>query len=97
MDSVAAHQCHLVQGGLGRLFEKDATKDDKFFLTAGQDVQTPFMWRKDYYRYFEDSELQMLELPYKGRELSMIAILPRQVNGIDNLEKGLKAARFTKA
>jgi serine protease inhibitor len=41
------------------------------------------------YGYFEDKDLQGLKLPLKGEELSMVLLLPRKLNGLQNLERTL--------
>lgn len=41
--------------------------------------------------YFEDGVLQVLRLPYAGRELSMVILLPRRMDGLAELEKSVSA------
>jgi len=43
----------------------------------------------DVFGYFEDREAQVLRLPYAGNCLAMLVILPRQMDGLANLEKSL--------
>jgi serpin B len=52
------------------------------------------MYQMRHYRYSEDDSLQILELPYKGGDLSMLVLLPRQVDGLAAVEKTLSAARI---
>ncbi len=37
--------------------------------------------------YGEDKDLKLVELPYKGGELSMVVILPKLPDGLSNLER----------
>ncbi len=46
------------------------------------------------YAYFENDDLQALELPYSGRDLSMVVLLPRKVDGLADLEKGFTADKL---
>lgn len=53
------------------------------------------MKQKETFVYFEDSELQLLGLPYKGSGVYMFVILPQEKHGLDNLLKNLTQARLT--
>jgi len=50
------------------------------------------MNRSGNYNYFNGGSFQILEMPYKSNELSMIVFLPGEVNGLAALEKSLTAA-----
>ena len=45
------------------------------------------MNHKANYRYFENSVLQALELPHKGHEASLLAVLPREKDGLPKFEE----------
>jgi len=79
------------KGDWAAKFDKKATRDEKFFQTADKSINTPMMHRKGEYRIFENTDMQMLDLPYRGKELSMLVLLPRKKDGLANLEKSLKA------
>ncbi len=58
-------------------FRETATKNKDFYSMANQPVKTDFMiQRKKDFRYAYFEEKQILELPYKSTELSLIIILP---------------------
>ena len=57
-------------------------------------IKTPLMHRTGKYRYLEDESMQMLELPYKSAELSMLVLLPRTVDGLPKLEESLSADKL---
>lgn len=44
--------------------------------------------------YPDDNGFQMLELPYKGKEMAMVVLLPRSPGGVDALEKKLTRAKL---
>ena len=45
--------------------------------------------------YAEEESFQALELPYAGRELSMVVLLPKKIDGLPDLEKGLSVDKLT--
>jgi serpin B len=72
-------------------FEKSQTEDDDFHLSATQTTKAPLMHRSGAFRYFSNGTFQMLEIPYKSNELSMIVLLPNDPAGLPALEQGLTA------
>ncbi|MCY3018585.1 MAG: serpin family protein [Planctomycetota bacterium] len=75
-------------------FAKAATKDEPFHLGAGGDVECPMMHRTGRYAFKEGAGFTALQLPYRGRELSMIVLLPNAVDGLPKLEKDLTSANL---
>ena len=57
-------------------FDKKDTTDDAFHLLDGSDVTVPMMHQTESFVYAEGSDYQAVELPYDGRELSMLIMLP---------------------
>ncbi len=60
-------------------FEKKETKDGDF-RTGGKTIKVPMMslrGEKARFNYTENDDMQAIELPYKGEEISMIIILPK--------------------
>ena len=74
-------------------FDKELTKDMPFYLMDGSEKQTSMMQFGDFkkFNYFEDKLVQILEMSYKGKEISMIIILPKERYGIKDVEKVLTA------
>ncbi|MDO9542040.1 MAG: serpin family protein [Kiritimatiellia bacterium] len=67
-------------------FRPDATKDSPFFISPEKSVQIPIMNQKENFKYAQLESLQILELPYTGNELSMLVLLPKEKNGLQQLE-----------
>ncbi len=59
-------------------FEKNATRDDNFLLLNGNKVTVPMMGQTKSFGYAKGDGYQAVELPYDGRELSMVILLPEQ-------------------
>lgn len=81
-------------------FDKDETKKDDFRTATEQTVQVDMMHFSDDdidFNYTETDSLQMLELPYKGDDLSMILLLPKEDNGVTlaDIESELSASMFS--
>jgi serpin B len=75
-------------------FQPQATKPTPFFLSTNQQVDVPLMHQTEHCRFGKfalagQSGLEVLELPYKGDELSMIVLLPSEIDGLAALEKQL--------
>ena len=71
-------------------FDKNLTRDEPFHLTATKTITTPMMThRRLKCGYYEDTEVQVLDIPYVGKQISMLVILPKQADGIARLEQGL--------
>lgn len=71
-------------------FEKDFTRAAPFH-SAGGAVSVPMMHRTETFSYGENASAQLLELPYRGGDTSMVLILPRKRDGLAALEKALTA------
>ena len=61
-------------------FNEDATRPAPFHLSDENTTEVPMMHQTERLRYMEDDHLQMLELPYRGEELSMLVMLPTKRN-----------------
>jgi serpin B len=71
-------------------FEKHATREEDFTVSASEKIKTPFMHQTAYFGYAENDALQLLQLPYKGGRLAMVVLLPRKDDGLTHLEKILQ-------
>jgi serpin B len=59
-------------------FKEEYTEDGPFYLLDGSEETVPMMWQRESFRYAEGDGYQMVELPYVGRELSMVILLPEE-------------------
>lgn len=70
-------------------FNASNTRPQPFHLTGGATRDVPMMFGKRHHRHAEMDGVQLLELPYKGDRLSMVAILPKERGGLAAVEKRL--------
>jgi serpin B len=76
-------------------FDDRRTKDEQFKVTAEATVPTPMMHQTDKFGYMETDTFQALELPYVGGALSMVVLLPGEVDGLPELERALTVEALT--
>ena len=70
-------------------FDKKSTREEDFAVSAQRKVKVPLMQLKSKMGYVEEETFQVLEMPYAGRELSMVVLLPKEVDGLPKLEKAI--------
>jgi serpin B len=70
-------------------FDKTQTKDEDFHLSPSQTKTAPLMHRQGGFNYFNGGTFQILEIPYKGKDLSLIVLLPNEIGGLSALEQSL--------
>ncbi|CAN5474229.1 serpin family protein [soil metagenome] len=77
-------------------FDKEETRKKKFYMINKKPVYVNYMRIQTMYRYFEDNEIQSIQLPYKCDQFSMIVILPKKRYGLVSIEQKLTASFFSK-
>ncbi len=75
-------------------FDPDDTVEAPFFVTPEKSIEASLMTRTGEYGYSDMGDLQILELPYAGRDLSMVVILPGPGRSISDLEKKITIENF---
>ncbi|XP_053716074.1 uncharacterized protein LOC128755980 [Synchiropus splendidus] len=77
-------------------FDKEDTLQAPFRMSKGKKMTVPMMHQKRKHRYLhnQESKIKMLEMSYKDERLSMIILLPDDVDG--GLEKVEKELTFKK-
>ena len=73
-------------------FEKSSTQDGAFHLQNGGQVTVPMMKQTTSLGYAEGQNYQAVELPYDGRQLSMVILLPK-TGQFDAFESALDAGQ----
>ncbi len=86
------------KGDWASQFDENATADKPFTLADGDKIDVPMMYQKDEFKYGENDDCKIIELPYEGDRLSMLVLLPEKADGINDLEEKLSPdaiARWT--
>ncbi|XP_043921101.1 leukocyte elastase inhibitor [Protopterus annectens] len=88
------------KGSWAEKFDEGATQDMKFRLNKNETKPVKMMYQKKKFpfRYIPEMNLRVLELPYKGKDLSMIVLLPDDISddstGLKQLEKELSMEKI---
>jgi len=77
------------KGSWLRPFNADSTQEADFRLTAAESIPVPMMHQLGEFGYKALDEAQILELPYGYGRLSMMILLPTEVEGLAELEAQL--------
>jgi serpin B len=73
-------------------FEEGLTQERPFTLLDGTQIDVPAMRQAEYFPFAEGAGYQAIELPYVGRETSMVILLPDE-GQFDAFEETLDAER----
>lgn len=84
------------KGSWAKKFNKDATKEEPFYLADGTETKCQMMHINGKYKYTEDDTLKskILEMPYEGDQMSMLIFLPNERDGIKHLEENIDKFDF---
>ena len=83
------------KGNWARQFKENRTKDAHFTLADGRKIDVAMMNQKADFGYMETDTFQGLELPYVDEELSMVILLPKKFDALDEFEKTLTLKNLT--
>ncbi|MCD4770999.1 serpin family protein [archaeon] len=76
-------------------FDESNTREQDFKITSTDIVKTPMMHmspEKTTFNYADTEDLQILELPYKGGDISMLILLPTE--NLNSIEPSLTAEKL---
>lgn len=80
-----------------RPFDKNNTREQDFRTSPGNTVKAQMMsltGEETKFNYTETENLQILELPYSGEDLSMLVLLPKEDN-LTSLEESLNTEKLS--
>ena len=85
------------KGTWSEQFDKEKTKTDNFYLNSDTTVKVPLMELKTtFLNLARTDQARILELPYEGDKISMLILLPDEIDGIASLEKSITTNNLKK-
>ncbi|XP_032167042.1 serpin B3 [Mustela erminea] len=77
-------------------FDKRNTVEKEFWLNKDTSKPVQMMKQVNVFKFtsLEDIKAKILEIPYKGKDLSMVLLLPDEVDGLQKLEDQLTAEKL---
>ncbi|XP_015428720.1 PREDICTED: leukocyte elastase inhibitor-like isoform X3 [Dufourea novaeangliae] len=77
-------------------FHPEFTKEMPFHINATTVKNVPTMYKQSYFKYAEHPHLnaKSIEIPYQGKELSMVIILPNEIDGLAAVEQKLQSTNM---
>ncbi|KAL3087631.1 hypothetical protein niasHS_009839 [Heterodera schachtii] len=82
------------KGNWAERFNEKYTKKKTFFVDEQNSKELEMMHKTADFIYFEDGHLQLLGMPYKGGEVFMFVLLPKDRFGLDKLLANLNGKRL---
>jgi len=82
------------KGNWATQFKEENTRDADFFVSDSETATVQMMYQSSDFKYMENNDLQLLEMPYEGEELSMVLLLPKSdLDSLDLTSENLEAWR----
>lgn len=79
-------------------FEKSATVQEDFYQSPSQNAPAWMMYRKcSDCKYADNERYQVVALPYQGNDIELVALLPRDKNGLAALEQEMNPQTLREA
>ena len=75
-------------------FPQAGTREQDFTVPRVGRVRVPMMFQKKKFGYAEVGDVKVLEMPYVGKRLAMVVLLPQAADGLPRLEQGLSMAKL---
>lgn len=82
------------KGNWASQFKKERTRDAFFKVSYEKKVQVPFMYQKNDFKLLEKFNFNAASIPYQGGNMSMVILLPHEVDGLIKLERLLTPERL---
>ena len=79
-------------------FDEKNTRQDEFIVSSTDDktVEVQMMHQTAFFNYYENELLQLVEMSYLGDKMSMLILLPTDINGINSLADSLTTENISK-
>jgi serpin B len=61
-------------------FSSNDIVNDKFYISPENAINTAYLYKKEQYNYFENTDIQAISIPYKNPKYSLLIILPKNID-----------------
>jgi serpin B len=85
----------FLDGNWDNPFHEQLTSREYFYASDGGKRKVEFMNQTSYLKYNENEIFQIVELPYAGRNISMVILLPKNPKDMETLEGMLSPLNFS--
>ncbi|ELW71272.1 serpin B4 [Tupaia chinensis] len=84
------------KGQWDQKFNKERTEEAEFWLNKDTSKSVQMMKQSESFNFasLEDVQAKILEIPYKGKDLSMVVLLPNEADGLGQLEDKLTSEKL---
>ncbi|XP_007524210.1 serpin B3-like [Erinaceus europaeus] len=84
------------KGQWENIFDEKITEQAQFWLNKDTSKSVEMMRQISFYNFssLEDVQAKILEIPYKGKDLSMVVLLPNEVDGLKKLEENFTSNKL---
>ena len=83
------------KGKWGLQFDSQNTIDMPFWIDRENSLMIPMMKEAAaMYNYADTGDLQALELNYLGGDISMVVLLPKEIEGLESIEKSMNKVKL---
>lgn len=82
------------KGDWNSMFQDYRTQDAPFKVSPGKTVKVRLMYQRQQFAILDRKEFQVASLPYSGKRMEMVVLLPRKVDGLAQLEQELTAEKL---
>ena len=83
------------KGDWASAFDPAKTQPAPFHITSDKQVTAAMMSRRGPFEYGQTQQVKILKMPYKGDDLAMVLLLPRDEHTLAEIESQLTAETFT--
>ena len=77
------------KGQWEKKFDERNTRNEEFTTITGQKIETPTMNTSTKLNIYQEKNLKLIELPYDGKQFSMLVLLPNKRVTLASIEKEL--------
>ncbi|MCS7167534.1 MAG: serpin family protein [Gemmatales bacterium] len=75
-------------------FDPAKTREEPFFVSLKESVKVPMMYQSGQFPFFWEAGVRGIELPYAGKDVTMVLFVTDQLDGLPEFEKSLSAEKL---